>query len=134
MIFNGMGRPIDLNRPAQTLPASMGGNKTPIIDEWLLANPDAEDWLKKWHSFIMRKEPFDAYSITVPAHLRRITVREAARLQGFPDDYDFCGSQCHKYKQIGNSVPPPFAYHVAQAVMRSIRGLKKEKGQLYLPI
>ncbi len=133
MIFNGMGRPIDLNRPSQTLPASMGGNKTPIIDELLLANPNAEDWLKDWHSFIMKKEPFDAYSINVPSHLRRITVSEAARLQGFPDNYDFCGSQCHKYKQIGNSVPPPFAYHVATAVLRSINGLPNTNEQLYLP-
>ncbi len=122
MIFNGMGRPIDLNRPSQTLPASMGGNKTPIIDEHLLADPNAEDWLKDWHTFLMKKEPFDAYAVTVPSHIRRITVSEAARLQGFPDGYDFYGSQCHKYKQIGNSVPPPFAYHVASAVLRSFAG------------
>ena len=122
MIFNGMGRPIDLSRPSQTLPASMGGNKTPIIDEHLLKDENAEDWLKQWHSFIMKKEPFDAYSITVPSHLRRITVSEAARLQGFPDEYEFFGSQCHKFKQIGNSVPPPFAYHVACAVVRSFHG------------
>ncbi len=122
MIFNGMGRPINLDRPSQTLPASMGGNKTPIIDEKLLQDAEAEDWLKNWHEFLMSGQPFDAYSITVPPHLRRITVSEAARLQGFPDNYEFCGSQSHKYKQIGNSVPPPFAYHIAMSVVHSFEG------------
>ena len=123
MIFNGMGRPIDLERPAQTLPASMGGNKTPIIDTLLQKNPNANNWLKEWHDFLLKEEAFDAYSITVPKNLRRITVREAARLQGFPDEYIFYGSQCHQYRQIGNSVPPPFAYHVAKAVLDSFRGI-----------
>ena len=123
MIFNGMGRPINLDQPAQTLPASMGGNKTPIIDDSLLADPNANDWLKEWHAFIQTGRKFDAYSIEVPPQLRRITVSEAARLQGFPDGYVFYGSQCHKYKQIGNSVPPPFAYHVATAVLNSMAGI-----------
>lgn len=123
MLFNGLGRPIDLERPSQTLPASMGGNKTPIIDTLLLRNPQSDNWLETWHKFVMQKKDFDAYSIIVPEQFRRITVSEAARLQGFPDNYEFCGSQCHKFKQIGNSVPPPFAYHVAQAVLKSMQGI-----------
>ena len=47
----------------------------------------------------------------------RITVSEAAALQGFPSDFVFCGSQCERYRQIGNSVPPPFAEHVARVVV-----------------
>jgi len=137
MIFNGMGRPINLDRPSQTLPASMGGNKTPIIDEKLLRDADAEDWLKNWHAFLLQGKAFDAYAITVPPHLRRITVSEAARLQGFPENYEFCGSQSHKYKQIGNSVPPPLAYHVAMSVVRSFEGgVNNKTGQVplaYLP-
>ena len=132
MIFNGMGRPINLDRPAQTLPASMGGNKTPIIDDALLEDPNANDWLKEWHAFLQTGRDFDAYSIEVPPQFRRITVSEAARLQGFPDGYIFCGSQCHKYKQIGNSVPPPFAYHVATAVLKSMAGLKVQSSKQLL--
>lgn len=48
--------------------------------------------------------------------LRTITVREAARLQTFPDDYIFYGSNTELYKMIGNAVPPLFAKCLAFAV------------------
>lgn len=51
-----------------------------------------------------------------PVQARTITVREAARLQGFPDDFEFCGSQGDKYKMIGNAVPPYFSNIVAKAL------------------
>lgn len=51
-----------------------------------------------------------------PTQARSITVREAARLQGFPDDFEFCGSQGDKYKMIGNAVPPFFSNIVAKAL------------------
>jgi len=44
---------------------------------------------------------------------RRITVREAARLQSFPDWFDFSGTETNQYNQIGNAVAPNFAYHLA---------------------
>lgn len=40
---------------------------------------------------------------------RTITVREAARLQSFDDDFDFVGSQGNAYQMIGNAVPPKLA-------------------------
>ncbi len=120
MLFNGMGRPIDLSRPCQTLPASMGGNKTPIIDTRLLKNPDAPDWLKHLHAKAMRGE--DISGVKVPQFMRRITVSEAAALQGFPKDFKFLGSRCDKYRQIGNSVPPPLAEAIAREVVKAMRG------------
>lgn len=47
---------------------------------------------------------------------RTITVREAARLQTFDDDFEFLGSQGDQYKMIGNAVPPLFAKVIAQSV------------------
>lgn len=49
---------------------------------------------------------------------RSITVREAARLQGFPDDYEFIGTQAEAYKMIGNAVPPIFSEKLALAVYK----------------
>lgn len=81
------------------------------------------------HKFyvLRRDEP----SNTIPAHLykdglrhihpdskqaRSITVREAARLQSFDDDFVFLGSTGSQYKMIGNAVPPKFAYKIAQTM------------------
>lgn len=52
MLFNGMGRPIRVDGYCATLPASMGGNKTPIIDENELYNGD-EPWIVKYHKQII---------------------------------------------------------------------------------
>lgn len=49
---------------------------------------------------------------------RSLTVREAARLQSFDDDYDFVGSQGNAYQMIGNAVPPQFAKRVALALTK----------------
>ena len=52
---------------------------------------------------------------------RSITPREAARLQSFPDDFDFVGSQGNVFQMIGNAVPPLLAKCVAEAVAEFLR-------------
>ena len=83
------------------------------------------------HKYYVLRE--DEPSNTIPAHLykdgmrhihpdpeqaRSITVREAARLQTFDDDFVFLGSMMAQYKMIGNAVPPLFAKIVAQALYK----------------
>lgn len=83
---------------------------------------------------------WDEPSNLIPAHLfkdglrhihpdseqqRTITVREAARLQTFPDDYIFVGSNMELYKMIGNAVPPDAAKICANAIYNLLVGVEK---------
>jgi DNA (cytosine-5)-methyltransferase 1 len=50
----------------------------------------------------------------------RLTLRMVARLQGFPDEWHFCGAKTAAYRQIGNAFPPPVANAVGRAVQTAL--------------
>jgi DNA (cytosine-5)-methyltransferase 1 len=113
MLFNGWKRPFHPDRPGDTLMAVMGGNITPIIEQNLLDNPRARSWVVKYHKRLMAGERFPK-GTRAPDYVRRLTVRECARIQGFPDDFEFVGPKNAQYAMIGNSVAPRLAYHIAR--------------------
>lgn len=116
MYFNGQGRPMNVDGYSNTLPASMGGNKTPLIDEEYLYGNETEDWVVSYHKELLDGSIIPEFK-QAPSRLRRITINEAIRIQTFPDDYVFCGNKGKIYTQIGNAVPCKLAEAVAKAVV-----------------
>ena len=109
MMFNGKGRPLDHYGLGHTIPASAGGNRTHIVDPLGI--------IKQYHSELMSgKKPRCGELKDV----RRLTVRESARIQSFPDDFQFSGRQSSRYSQVGNAVPPVLAACVAKEVVASL--------------
>jgi DNA (cytosine-5)-methyltransferase 1 len=91
---------------------------------------------KKSNHAKYRNLEWDKPSPTVVAHLykdglmfihpdvnqaRSITVKEAALLQSFPDDFEFIGSQGFAFKMIGNAVPPEMAKNIAIAISQKLK-------------
>jgi DNA (cytosine-5)-methyltransferase 1 len=120
LLFNGGGRPINLDLPARTILASAGGNKTPFIDtlgivpEYHTAIWDAEAGRPR--------EGYERFIRTgrVPG-ARRITVSESAALQTFPADMEFKGGRSSQYTQVGNAVPPDLASAVGRALVKVLQ-------------
>ncbi|MEC1596023.1 DNA cytosine methyltransferase [Bacillus spizizenii] len=96
-----------------------------------------------------RKLDWERPSPTIIAHLhkdglafihpdsiqaRSLSIREAARLQSFPDNFIFQGSQSHMYKQIGNAVPPILAYHLANSLKDTLSKISEHGIQTTLAI
>ena len=62
--------------------------------------------------------------------LPRLTVTMAARVQGFPDHWQFAGRKTHAYRQVGNAFPPPVARAVAGAIRDALDAAKVPKANL----
>jgi len=95
---------------------------------------------------IARKMSWDEAGLTVlctpaqkqtdrchPEELRPFSVRENARIQSFPDNWEFVGSVAEQYKQIGNAVPVNLAYHIGLSIKNYLNG-KKEKNNEQLQL
>lgn len=100
---NGKGqgnRQIDANKPSITIRAEHHGN---IEGHYRSLNPNEPSNRKYW---------------------RRLTIRECARLQSFPDNFIFPCAASSAYKQIGNAVPPVFGWYIANNVLDILDSLK----------
>jgi DNA (cytosine-5)-methyltransferase 1 len=130
---NGDADPVEIS----SLSKSLGWNAQPAVESLF-----RKGYLKRIGSRVdfshtfngkYRRLQWDALSMTVdtrfgsarnflhPSKDRALTVREAARIQGFPDEFEFLGSTHDQYKMVGNAVPPPMAHAIGAEVMKYLR-------------
>jgi len=99
--------------PTESIPNHIGTNHKVKINGHL--GNRATDWDKPSPTIVGRGGGTGGPVIIPHPNLkRRMTVRETARLQSFPDDFIFEGSVTSQYRQVGNAVPWPLAYHIAR--------------------
>lgn len=101
---NGKGqgnRQIEADKPSITIRAEHHGN---IEGHYRSMSPNEPDNKKFW---------------------RRLSVRECARLQSFPDSFVFPCAASSAYKQIGNAVPPVFGWYIANNVLEILKEIEK---------
>lgn len=109
MLVNGGGRPINLDGLSHTIPASAGGNRTHILDY--------DGILLRYHQYLLEG---GIPKRGIVEGVRRLTIRESARLQTFPDSYTFSGRKTSQYRQVGNAVPPRLAEVVGRSLYEEL--------------
>lgn len=122
MAANGWEGADDWARQANTIaPTLVGGSKkhggpdlgpTRARQAWLALGVDGKT--------LADEAPEPGYT-----GLPRLTVRMAARLQGFPDDWEFVGRKTNAYRQVGNAFPPPVAQAVGEQIKKAIRAPRR---------
>ena len=68
-----------------------------------------------------------------PAQTRPLTIREYARIQSFPDSWEFVGSRADQYKQIGNAVPVNLEYHIGKSLIAMLENNFDPSSMITLP-
>lgn len=96
-------------------------NKTTFLNRFQVIDPDGYSHTLVAH--IAMDGHYYIYPVEnpTPENVRSITIREAARIQSFPDDFYFEGSRSAAFKQIGNAVPVILAEKVGKEIMRMLK-------------
>lgn len=85
-------------------------DRSKFLTRWRRLDP-----IKPSHTVVAHLS-VDTYSHIHPLEPRGISVREAARLQSFPDDFIYYGNMGEAFKQIGNAVPPLLSFSIAKSI------------------
>lgn len=141
-----------VQRPSQTIACHWGANVSDINRRRIASVPQGGSWkdipqdllpdrfrrvrLTDYTTLYGRLHEDDpAYTIsagfanvtsgcfTHPRKDRSLTVREGARLQGFPDDFEFAGPRSAQYRQVGNAVPPFFMAQIVEHIAAGQHGI-----------
>ncbi|WP_448143957.1 DNA cytosine methyltransferase [Stenotrophomonas bentonitica] len=102
--------------------AALRSSIVPPYDPEKFPNKWRKLWRDKPARTLMAHLGKDSYSHIHYSQSRTISVREAARLQSFPDGFFFSGAMNAAFKQIGNAVPPVMAYRLAQVIKAALAG------------
>ncbi len=115
---NWRSLPSDLQREALGKAFEAGGGKTGFFRrlEWDSPTPT-----------IVAKPNRKSSAICHPDETRPLSVRECARLQGFPDSWEFTGSMHRQYSQIGNAVPLQLGRILGEAILAAEEARRKSK-------
>ena len=110
-----------------------------VIAKWARRGLRGPEHLRRYRSDIFNDKylrlSFDGLARTIMAHIakdgywyihpaedRTLSIREAARIQTFPDRFRFAGHPSSRYRQIGNTVPPMLASAIGSSMLESLRG------------
>ena len=107
--------PAELAKPYMKSCWEMEGGRTGILRRMSLDEPSLAVLTSPTQKQTERCHPLEA---------RPFTVRENARIQSFPDDWQFCGSMYSQYRQVGNAVPVNLAFAVADEIRKALEAMQ----------
>lgn len=128
----GDGDPVDPVALNRELGRECSADVARLVEVRYLRLIDGFYELKHTYNGKYRRLEWDGLSPTVDTHFGRaalflhpeedrgLTIREAARIQGFPDDYRVLGNRGEQFEIVGNAVPPPMGARVAEFVREAI--------------